>query len=181
MRSEAYLNNQVKHTCAAPRYRGGMSKTKKKRGQDWIRDETKLAGRLTNRMEEKGLKPVDLAGWCSVSVSAVGQWLHGSSSNLKLENLFTLADKLGLEPRWLAIGKGPKQKSDAVPIAALRESLQPAIFEAVMRQAVPEYKVEPTATPSDETSTAPSKAIRVDVSERTDSARSGRKDKAARN
>jgi len=86
-----------------------MPRAKKKRGEDWIRDEATLAGRITNRMEELELSPTDLAAACGVSVTAVGWWLRGDTKNLKLDYFFKLADKLKVADRWLGIRSGPKQ------------------------------------------------------------------------
>lgn len=106
---EPYLNGGNKHGYEGAAYpRGMVKRTKKKRGEDWIRDQATLAGRITTRMEELGLSPTDLAHHCGVSVTAVGWWLRGETKNLKLQYLFALADRLGLEARWLGIKEGPK-------------------------------------------------------------------------
>lgn len=60
-------------------------------------------------MEELGVRPVELAGAVGVSISAVLQWLGGTTKGLKPENLFAVSDALGVEARWLGTGKGPKE------------------------------------------------------------------------
>lgn len=70
-----------------------------------------LAERIVSRREELGLRPVDLAHAAGVSISAVLQWETGSTKNLKNEHLFSIADALNLNPRWLAIGVGSKDAS----------------------------------------------------------------------
>lgn len=64
--------------------------------------------RIRTRRKELRLKKVDLAAICGVSETAVGKWERGETSNLKGEHLFTLADALNVNARWLAIGEGPK-------------------------------------------------------------------------
>ncbi len=44
-----------------------------------------------------------------ISPSAVNQWEHGFTKNIKLEHFFTLARLLGQDPQWLATGKMPPQ------------------------------------------------------------------------
>lgn len=43
-----------------------------------------------------------------VGRQAVQLWTGGTIKNLKLENLFGLADLSGFNPRWIAIGEGAK-------------------------------------------------------------------------
>jgi transcriptional regulator with XRE-family HTH domain len=71
--------------------------------------ETLFSDRLKGRMEEIGVKPGELAGAVGVSISAVLQWLGGTTKGLKPENLFAVSDALGVEARWLGTGKGPKE------------------------------------------------------------------------
>lgn len=95
---------------------------KKVRGEDWNRDTSTLAGRITTEMEDLKLTPTDLSDACGVSVTAVGWWLRGESKNLKLEHFFSLAETLKVEPRWLGINKGPKRIADA--FGAIRRTLE---------------------------------------------------------
>ena len=56
------------------------------------------------------LSKTELARRVGVSRGAVSQWLNGSSTNLRPQHLFAVADALSIEARWLATGKGPKEK-----------------------------------------------------------------------
>ena len=80
-------------------------------------DQRTLGERIRTRREELGLRPTDLADAVGVSVSAVLYWETGATKNLKNEHLFTLADKLGVNARWLAIGQGPKRAGVAIKAA----------------------------------------------------------------
>ena len=113
----------------------------KKRGEDWIRDQAKLAGRITTRMEDLKLRPIDLADHCGVSVTAVGMWLRGETQNLKLDYLFKVADKLEVEARWLATGAEPRERRDLVQVRDLQRVLPGYLFESVMKQVAPDYQI----------------------------------------
>jgi transcriptional regulator with XRE-family HTH domain len=114
--SEAYLSNQVKHTFVPAAY------------FRCVADTPKLIGdRIRERREELGMKPADLHRASGVSISAVLQWESNKTKNLKLDNLFKIADALGVEARWLATGAGVKLKSlelaEREAIARLRDAL----------------------------------------------------------
>ena len=116
MRSEAYLSPQVKHTFCRAAYFEGMDEAPKLIGD-----------RIRERREELGMKPVDLARAAGCSISAVMQWESNKTKNLKLDNLFKIADALGVEARWLSTGAGVKVKKfeieEAEAIARLRDAL----------------------------------------------------------
>lgn len=67
-----------------------------------------MADRIRTRRNELGLKQADLAAICGVSPTGVAKWERGATHNLKSEHLFVLADALNVNPRWLALGDGPK-------------------------------------------------------------------------
>ena len=116
MHSEAYLSSKVKHTSYRPAYFLGVD------------DAPKLIGdRIRERREDLGMKPADLSRAAGCSISAVMQWESNKTKNLKLDNLFKIADALGLEARWLAIGTGVKLKQleieEGEAVSRLRDSL----------------------------------------------------------
>jgi transcriptional regulator with XRE-family HTH domain len=76
-----------------------------------------LAERIAARRRELGLRQEDLANAAGVSTAAVSQWEKGHTKNLRLEHLFVIADKLKVQPRWLALGQGAKYA--ALLLAAL--------------------------------------------------------------
>lgn len=51
----------------------------------------------------------DLARACRVSPSAVGQWEKGETKTLEGENLVLAATAMGVDPMWLATGRGEMQ------------------------------------------------------------------------
>lgn len=73
------------------------------------------------------MKPADLARAAGVSISAVMQWESNKTKNLKLDNLFKIADALGVEARWLGTGEGIKLKKleieEGEAITRLRDAL----------------------------------------------------------
>lgn len=93
-----------------------------------VDDTPKLLGdRIKKRREELGMKPADLARAAGCSISAVMQWESNKTKNLKLDNLFKIADALGVEARWLGTGEGVKLKlietGEADAIKHLRDAL----------------------------------------------------------
>ena len=64
-----------------------------------------LTDRIRAAREEAGLSQTDVARALRISASAVNQWEHGFSKNIKLLNFFALARLLGQDPHWLATGK----------------------------------------------------------------------------
>jgi transcriptional regulator with XRE-family HTH domain len=111
--SEAYLSSECKHTFIGAAYFALVGKL--------------LGDRIRERREELGMKPADLARAAGRSISAVMQWESNETKNLKLDNLFKIADALGVEPRWLATGDGIKLKkldiAEGEAIVRLRDAL----------------------------------------------------------
>lgn len=69
---------------------------------------TALGLRISSRRRELGLTQEQLAQKAKCTKGAVSQWETGDVHNLRLARLFRVADALGVEPRWLAIGEEPK-------------------------------------------------------------------------
>lgn len=70
-----------------------------------------LGDRIAYALQECGLGPAEIARRVGVRRPAVDQWLSGDTKNLKMDNLFALADVSGFSPRWIARNEGP-QKED---------------------------------------------------------------------
>lgn len=107
------------------------------KGNDYIRDQAVLAGRITTRMEEIGSSPSQIAKAVGVSITAVGWWLRGQSENIKLPFFFKLCDYLGVEPRWLALRQGEKvaaQASHTTSVAVFRRSVKSRTVEKSKRK-----------------------------------------------
>lgn len=64
-----------------------------------------LGERIRKRREDLGMSKADLARAAHCSNSAVGQWEKGDTKNLKLDNLFAVADALEVSARELALGE----------------------------------------------------------------------------
>lgn len=64
---------------------------------------------------------VEIAAACGVTKATVNDWMQGRTRNIRPENLFALADALGVSARWLATGKGPRidpLKTPAIKVIA---------------------------------------------------------------
>lgn len=70
-----------------------------------------FAERLAEAMQGAGINAASLAAAVGVSPSAVSQWLSASTKNMRPEHLFAAADVLGVEARWLATGRGPRERN----------------------------------------------------------------------
>ena len=68
--------------------------------------------RLKATIDQSGIKQVEIAQRLEITVQAVSQWTTGSSRNVNIKHLFTLADMLGVSARWLVTGK--KDASDLI-------------------------------------------------------------------
>lgn len=70
-----------------------------------------LKARLEAAMKHAGKKQADLVRATKASSAAVTKWFGDSAKNLKMEHLFAVADECGVDPRWLATGKGQMVRS----------------------------------------------------------------------
>lgn len=73
--------------------------------RDW--DFALLGDRVAYVLQHTGLGPEQLAAKIGVRRPAVDQRLTGSTKNLRMKNLFRLADVSGFSARWLATAEGP--------------------------------------------------------------------------
>lgn len=82
-----------------------------------------------------------LAKSCAVTPAAVSQWVSGQTKNLRLENLFSAADYLGVEPRWLATGEGPMRRrmQDLLDLTGLSDTQKVTLQTLVREIGHPEY------------------------------------------
>ncbi|HEX7112732.1 MAG TPA: helix-turn-helix domain-containing protein [Mizugakiibacter sp.] len=67
-----------------------------------------IGERVREERELQGYHQEDLARAASVSKMAISLLESGTTKNPKPSTIFAVADFLGLHPRWLATGKGPK-------------------------------------------------------------------------
>lgn len=69
---------------------------------------TTLKERVTERMQVMGLKNAALAKICGVQPPTSFNWASGKTQNIKGAPLLKAAAAFGVNPEWLASGKGPK-------------------------------------------------------------------------
>jgi phage repressor protein C with HTH and peptisase S24 domain len=78
-----------------------------------IEDMSTLKERLEEAIAEAGVTKTAIWKACGLSSGAVSQWFSGSTQNLDGENLLNASKVLGVNPEWLATGKGRMKHIDA--------------------------------------------------------------------
>ena len=76
---------------------------------DVLVDGSTFSERLADAMQEAGITAAALSAATGASQSAVSQWLSSKIKSLSGDHLFAVADTLGVEPRWLLTGRGPRK------------------------------------------------------------------------
>ena len=85
-----------------------------------------LGQRIKATRLEMGLRQQDLAEAAGISTAAISQVESGDTKNLRLPHFFAIADALKVNPRWLAIGKGPRfMRAAILALAAALTSTWP--------------------------------------------------------
>lgn len=90
-------------------------------------DGSTFAERLADAMQETGITAVALAAATGASQSAVSQWLSQKIKTVSGDHLFAIADTLGVEPRWLLTGRGPRKPRLPPDLADLTDAQLAAI------------------------------------------------------
>ncbi len=65
-----------------------------------------LQNRMRLALKQSGLSQAELARAVKTSRTTVNDWLSGKTQDISGERLFLVAQKLDLNPEWLATGKG---------------------------------------------------------------------------
>lgn len=78
-----------------------------------------LEDRIRQAREYAGISKAELARRCGISAAAAIQWEDGSTKSLKAESLIAICDATGVNPRWLALGKGKMAEKDSVHLRAV--------------------------------------------------------------
>lgn len=65
-----------------------------------------LPQRLEDALRHGKKSRQDLVRATKATRQAVNKWFDTDAKNLKMEHLFLVADECGVDPRWLATGKG---------------------------------------------------------------------------
>ena len=74
-----------------------------------------LAERIRTARKQVGLSQADVAKALRISASAVNQWEHGLTKNMRLPHFFALASLVEKDPRWLATGKAQPRARTTTP------------------------------------------------------------------
>ena len=80
---------------------------------------TTLAERVRDACAATGLNTAAIASRLGISRAAVAQWMNGDSKRIRMERLFGLADMSGFEARWIALGVGPKHRTEKISDSVL--------------------------------------------------------------
>ena len=80
--------------------------------------------RLKEARKEAGLTLEKLAVEAGVSKQSIALIESGKTKGPRSNTLFKIADTLGVEPRWLATGTGPKQRND-------RSNINPELLASI--------------------------------------------------
>jgi transcriptional regulator with XRE-family HTH domain len=89
--------------------------------QDIDMDGSTFSERLADAMREAGITAVALSAATGMSQSAISQWLSSKIKQLSAGHLFAVADVLGVEPRWLLTGQGPRKPRLPPDLSGLTE------------------------------------------------------------
>lgn len=81
-----------------------------------------LASRLATAMTEAHAKIPALVRVTGMSYPGIKKILEGKTSSIQAENLFAIAEYLGVQPRWLSSGEGDMRASES-PAAPSKGSL----------------------------------------------------------
>lgn len=98
-------------------------------------DPVTLSKRIREAREAAGLTQQQLADACGITDGTVSAWENGKAKGILADNLFAAADKMGVDPRWLAtgIGTAPPARDSVREITQTLESLPEDQQEAVRR------------------------------------------------
>jgi transcriptional regulator with XRE-family HTH domain len=95
-----------------------------------------LAERVKERTQALGLKNADLARLAGVRPPTSFNWASGKTKAIKGEPLLKAAAALGVNPTWLATGKGPRQQPDSEQHAML------SVAEPCVKEDLGAYRID---------------------------------------
>lgn len=92
-----------------------------------------LGERIKHARTGAGLNQTELAKAAGVTKGSVSQWENGNTKNLRMENLFAVADATKFSAKWIALGKGPERMETMKPYSSdeLMEAVQNLSDEAL--------------------------------------------------
>ncbi|MCX8017659.1 MAG: helix-turn-helix transcriptional regulator [Rhodocyclaceae bacterium] len=101
-----------------------------------------LAERLRLALEQAGMSQAELARRIGVTPGAVSLWLSGETKTLKASNAVLLAKHLGVNPEWLATGRGQMREHAAEPVEAGAELVPVARVQLKLEAGITGYHVQ---------------------------------------
>ena len=81
-----------------------------------------MGTRIRQEREALGLTQSEVGAAAGVTKGAVSAWENGNTKNLRVENLFAVADKLKVRARWLALGTGLRDAATEASFQSRRQS-----------------------------------------------------------
>ena len=93
-----------------------------------------MTERIRAARKKAGLSQTEVAKALRISPSAVDQWEHGFTKNIKLEHFFTLAHLLEQDPQWLATGRPLPQAREAAASDSLASTSEERALLYYVRQ-----------------------------------------------
>lgn len=82
-----------------------------------------IGERIEQRAKALGITAQEIAAKCGISDKAVYQWFNGSTTNIRPENLVTVAKLLKTTERWLVLEEGDPD----APVAGLPPGARAAL------------------------------------------------------
>jgi transcriptional regulator with XRE-family HTH domain len=74
--------------------------------------------RIRDAIQSDPRTQAEIARACHVTKATVNDWMQGRTKNIRPDNLFALADALGVSARWLATGQG--SRTDPLKVPAIK-------------------------------------------------------------
>ncbi|UUM12422.1 helix-turn-helix transcriptional regulator [Clostridiaceae bacterium HFYG-1003] len=81
-----------------------------------------IKDRLKIALEEKNMKPTELAQATNITASSISDWLNGKYMP-KADKIFVMAEVLGVSPAWL-MGKDVPQAWSSNPYSLIQEYIK---------------------------------------------------------
>jgi len=88
-----------------------------------------LSERLTLALEKAGITKTDLYKGAGVSSGAVSQWFSGAVKGLRADTNVKAAKVLGVNPEWLATGKGNMYLEDGETHPTAQRFMDEAMYK----------------------------------------------------
>lgn len=77
-------------------------------------DPMTFAARFKWARERAGVTQQQIADHCTISNRTISAWEQGVAKHIISDNLYCVADFIGVNPRWLATGKGTPDGEESI-------------------------------------------------------------------